>query len=43
MRINEQPRDGPYKAALTQDQRISFHKLLLSEASVAEVREKAVP
>ncbi len=38
MENNEQPRDGPYEAALTQDQRVSLHNLLLSEASVAEAR-----
>jgi hypothetical protein len=33
MRINERPRDGPHKAALTQDLWISLHKHLLSGAS----------
>jgi hypothetical protein len=32
MEINEQPRDGPCEAALTEDQRVSLHKHLLSRA-----------
>jgi len=43
MKINEQPRGGSYEAALTQDQRISLHKLLLSGATMTEVQEKAIP
>ena len=43
MKINELPRAGSYEAALTQDQRISLHKLLLSRASLTELWEKALP
>jgi hypothetical protein len=43
MKINEQPRVGSYEAALTEDQRISLHKILLSGTSLTEVWEKAVP
>jgi hypothetical protein len=41
MKINEQPRVGSYEAALTQDQRISLQKLLLSDASLIEIWDKA--
>jgi hypothetical protein len=38
MKINEQPWKGPYEAALTEDQRISLHALLLlSPASASRL------
>ena len=43
MRIKEAPQAGSYEAALTEEQRISLHALLLSGITLAEVREKVPP
>ena len=42
MKFKETPKEGSYEAALTEEQRISFHALLLSGVTLAEAREKAV-
>ena len=43
MKIKEAPHAASYEAALTEEQRISFHALLLSGITLAEAREKAPP
>ena len=43
MRIKEEPQAGSYEAALTEEQRISLHLLLLSGITLAGAREKVPP
>ena len=43
MTIKEAPQAGSYEAALTEEQRISLHSLLLSGITLAEARQKALP
>ena len=41
MNSNHEPQAGSYEAALTEDQRDALHALLLSDADMLEVRQKA--
>jgi hypothetical protein len=43
MKIKETPQAGSYEAALTEEQRISLHALLLSGITLAEAQEEAPP
>ncbi|MGP8200003.1 MAG: hypothetical protein ACLQU4_10935 [Limisphaerales bacterium] len=43
MRIRSDPHAASYEAALTEEQRIAFHSLLLSGITLADAREKVPP
>jgi hypothetical protein len=43
MKIKEAPQEGSYEAALTEEQRISLHALLLSGITLAQAQKEALP
>jgi hypothetical protein len=43
MKNTSDPQAGSYEAALTEEQRIEFHALLLSGITLAEARDKVLP
>lgn len=43
MKIKDAPQEGPYEAALTEEQRISLHALLLSGIPLAGAQKEAPP
>lgn len=43
MNHKHKPKAGSYEASLTEEERFALHSLLLSDASLLEVREKTIP